>query len=136
MNQGHRIEDRSEILIKLVIRWVVSGLSLFVAALVVPGIHAEKNSWTLFAVMAIILGLVNATVRPLLKLLSCPLVILTLGLFVLVINGIALWLASYIAVHWFHVGFYVRGFWAAFLGALVVSIISMAFHVMVKEESR
>ena len=70
------------------------------------------------------------------KLLSCPLVILTLGLFVLVINGITLWLASYIAVNWFHVGFYVHGFWAAFLGALVVSIVSMAFHVMVKEEGR
>jgi putative membrane protein len=100
----------------------------------VPGIHAERNSWTLFAVMAIILGLVNAIVRPILKLLSCPLVILTLGLFVLVINGITLWLASYIAVNWFHVGFYVRGFWAAFWGALAVSIVSMALTAVVKEE--
>ena len=121
---------------KLVIRWVVSGLALFAAAMVVPGIHVERNSWTLFAVMAIILGLVNAIVRPLLRLLSCPLVILTLGLFLLVINGLTLWLASYIAVNWFHVGFYVRGFWAAFLGALVVSIVSMAFHVMIKDEGR
>ena len=109
----------------LLFRWVVSSLSLLVAAWLVPGIHAEKNSWTLFAVMAIILGLVNAIVRPVLKLLSCPLVILTLGLFVLVINGITLWLASYIAVNWFHVGFYVDGFWAAFWGALVVSIVSV-----------
>ena len=121
---------------KLVIRWVVSGLALFAAAMVVPGIHVERNSWTLFAVMAIILGLVNAIVRPLLRLLSCPLVILTLGLFLLVINGLTLWLASYIAVNWFHVGFYVRGFWAAFLGALVVSIVSMAFHVLIKDEGR
>jgi putative membrane protein len=102
----------------------------------VPGIHAEKNSWTLFAVMAIILGLVNVIVRPLLKLLSCPLVILTLGLFLLVINGITLWLASYIAVNWFHVGFYVRDFWAAFWGALVVSIVSMALTAIVREERR
>jgi putative membrane protein len=86
--------------------------------------------------MAIILGLVNAIVRPLLKLLSCPLVILTLGLFVLVINGITLWLASYIAVNWFHVGFYVRGLWAAFLGALVVSIVSMVLTAIIKEERR
>jgi len=121
---------------KLVIRWVVSGLALFAAAMVVPGIHVERNSWTLFAVMAIILGLVNAIVRPLLRLLSCPLVILTLGLFLLVINGLTLWLASYIAVNWFHVGFYVRGFWAAFLGALVVGIVSMAFHVLIKDEGR
>jgi len=118
----------------LLIRWVVSSLSLLVAAWLVPGIHAEKNSWTLFAVMAIILGLVNAIVRPVLKLLSCPLVILTLGLFVLVINGITLWLASYIAVNWIHVGFYVDGFWSAFLGALVVSIVSVILTAMLREE--
>ena len=117
----------------LLFRWVVSSLSLFVAAWLVPGIHVEKNSWTLFAVMALILGLVNAIV-PLLKLLSCPLVIFTLGLFVLVINGITLWLASYMAVNWFHVGFYVDGFWAAFWGALVVSIVSMALTALVREE--
>jgi putative membrane protein len=124
------VEDR----MNLLFRWVISSLSLFVAAWLVPGIHAEKNSWTLFAVMAIILGLVNAIVRPLLKLLSCPLVILTMGLFVLVINGITLWLASHIAVNWFHVGFYVDGFWAAFLGALVVSIVSMVLTAVVREE--
>jgi len=120
----------------LLIRWAVSSLSLFVAAWLVPGIHAEKNSWALFAVMAIILGLVNAIVRPLLKLLSCPLVILTLGLFVLVINGITLWLASYIAINWFHVGFYVHGFWAAFWGALVVSVVSMGLHAIIREERK
>jgi putative membrane protein len=120
---------------KLLIRWIVSSLSLYVAAWLVPGIHAEKNSWTLFAVMAVILGLVDALVGSLLKLLSCPLVILTLGLFVLVINGVTLWLASYIAVHWFHVGFYVHGFWAAFWGALVVSIVSMVLTAIFKEEA-
>jgi len=77
---------------------------------------------------------VNAIVRPLLKLLSCPLVILTLGLFVLVINGITLWLASYMAVNWFHVGFYVDGFWAAFWGALVVSIVSVILTATLREE--
>jgi putative membrane protein len=81
-------------------------------------------------VTAIILGLVNAAIRPVLKLLSCPLIILTLGFFVLVINGITLWLASSIAVRWFHVGFYVDGFWAAFLGALIVSILSVILTVL------
>jgi len=75
--------------------------------------------------MAVILGLVNAIVRPLLKLMSCPLIILTLGLFVLVINGLTLWMASAIAVRWFHVGFYVDGFAPAFIGALIVSIVSV-----------
>jgi putative membrane protein len=119
---------------KLLIRWVITSFSLFVAAWLIPGIRVERQAWTVFAAMAIIVGLVNATVRPLLKLLSCPLIILTLGLFALVINGIALWLASAIAVNWFHVGFYVDGFWAAFLGALIVSIVSMILTALVRDE--
>ncbi|MGH9353698.1 MAG: phage holin family protein [Terriglobia bacterium] len=119
---------------RLLFRWVVVSLSLFLAARLVPGIHTARNSWTLFAIMAVILGLVNAIVRPVLKLLSCPLIILTLGLFVLVINGITLWLASAIAVNWFHVGFYVHGFAAAFWGALLVSVISVAVSLLVREK--
>jgi putative membrane protein len=75
--------------------------------------------------MAVILGLINAIVRPILQLLSLPLIMLTLGLFLLFINGITLWMASAIAVKVFHVGFYVDGFWSAFLGALIVSIVSV-----------
>jgi len=96
-----------------------------VAAWLVPGIRVEREAWTIFATMAVILGLVNAIVRPLLKVMSCPLIILTLGLFVLVINGLTLWIASAIAVRWFHVGFYVDGFAPAFIGALIVSIVSV-----------
>jgi len=119
---------------KLLIRWVITGLSLFAAAWLVPGIRIEGNAWVIFAVMAIILGLVNAIVRPLLKLLTCSLIILTLGLFVLVINGLTLWLASAIAVNWFHVGFYVDGFWSAFFGALLVSIVSIILSAFIKEK--
>jgi putative membrane protein len=119
---------------KLVIRWFITAVSLFVAAWLVKGIRVEGNAWAAFAVTAVILGLVNALIRPLLKLLSCPLIILTLGLFVLVINGISLWLASKIAVNWFHVGFYVRGFWAAFWGAVVVSIVSVILSVVLHED--
>src|SRR5579863_3446979 len=95
---------------KLLIRWIISSLSLFVAAWLVPGIRVESSGLAVFAAMALILGLVNAFVRPLLKLLSCPLILLTLGLFILVINGFTLWLASAIAVNFFHVGFHVDGF--------------------------
>jgi putative membrane protein len=119
---------------KLLIRWVIAGLALFAAAWLVPGIHIEGTAWIIFAAMAVILGLVNAIVRPLLKLLTCPLILLTLGLFVLVINGVTLWLASAIAVNWFHVGFYVDGFWPAFLGALIVSIVTVILSVLVKED--
>lgn len=119
---------------KLFIRWIILCFALFVAAWLVPGIRVREDAWTAYAAMAVILGLVNAVVRPLLKLLSCPLIILTLGLFVLVINGIALWLASRIAVDWFGVGFYVDGFGAAFLGALIVSIVSVILNLLVKDQ--
>ena len=121
---------------KLIIRWVIVAFSLFVAAWLVPGIRVEGNAWLIFAVMAIILGLVNAIVRPILTLLTCSLVIFTLGLFVLVINALTLWLASSIAVNWFHVGFYVDGFWAAFLGALIVSIVSVILSAFVREPAK
>lgn len=121
---------------KLLIRWIITSFSLFVAAWTVPGIRVDENAWTIFAGMAVILGLVNAIVRPLLKLLSCPLIILTLGVFVLVINGITLWLASAIAVDWFHVGFHVDGFWPAFLGAVIVSIVTVILTALVRDEER
>ena len=121
---------------KLLIRWLVTSVSLVVAAWLVPGIRVEREAWTAFAGMAIILGLVNSIVRPVLKLLSCPLIILTLGFFVLVLNGITLWLASAIAVRWFHVGFYIDGYWSAFLGALIVSIVSVILTAIIGEERR
>jgi putative membrane protein len=109
----------------LLLRWIIASFSLFVAAWLVPGIRVEGNAWGVYAVMAVILGLINAVIRPILKLLSLPIIILTLGLFLLVINGITLWIASALAIKVFHVGFYVDGFWSALLGALIVSIVSM-----------
>src|ERR1700730_1811862 len=110
---------------RILVHWFVTAVALVVAAWLVPGIRVEREAWTVFAGMAIILGLVNAFVRPLLTVMSCPLIILTLGLFVLVINGFTLWLASAIAVQVFHVGFYVDGFAPAFVGAFIVSIVSV-----------
>lgn len=110
---------------RILIHWFITSVALVAAAWLVPGIRVEREAWTIFAAMAVILGLVNAIVRPLLKLMSCPLIILTLGLFVLVINGLTLWMSAAIAVRWFHVGFYVDGFLPAFLGALIVSIVSV-----------
>jgi putative membrane protein len=119
---------------KLLIRWVIVSLALFAAAWLIPGIRVVGTAWVVYAVMAIILGLVNAIVRPLLKLLTCPLIILTLGLFTLVVNGVTLWLSSWIAVNWLGVGFYVDGFWAAFFGALVVSVVTVILSALVKDD--
>ncbi len=119
---------------KLLIRWIIIAIALFIAAWLVPGIRVEQSGWTVYAATAVILGFVNAIVRPLLLLLTCPAVILTLGLFVLVINAVSLKIASSIAVNWFHVGFYVDSFGAAFLGALIVSLVSVVLSAAVKDE--
>ncbi len=121
---------------KLLIRWVIASLALFAAAWLVPGITVDGSGWIIYALMAIVLGLVNAIVRPLLKFMSCPLVLLTLGLFVLIINGITLWLASAIAVNLFDVGFYIDGFWPSFQGALVVSVVTIVLSALVKENDK
>jgi putative membrane protein len=118
---------------KLLLRWIISGISIFVAAWLVPGIRVEGTAWLVYAIMAIILGLINATIRPLLKLLTCPLIILTLGLFVLVINGFMLFLASYIAVTVFTVKFYIDGFWSAFFGAIIISIVSIILNGLIND---
>jgi len=121
---------------KLLIRWLIAALALFLAAWIVPGIKVAPNAWWVYAVMAVILGLVNALIRPLLRLLSCGLIILTLGLFTLVINALTLWLSSSVAVHWFHVDFYVHGFWAAFWGALIVSIATVVMSALFRDTER
>jgi len=119
---------------KLIIRWAVITLALFAAVYFVPGISVEDpNAWTVFAVMALILGLVNAFIRPILKLLSCPLILLTLGLFTIVINGLSFLIAARIATG-LGVSFYVRDFWSALLGGLVVSIISVLFNIFLKDD--
>lgn len=121
---------------KLLIRWVVSTLALFAAAYLVPGIRVEDpNAWMVYAMMALILGLVNAVIRPLLKLLSCSLIILTLGIFVLIINGASFLLAARIA-EMLGVGFYVDDFWSALLGALIVSVISIFFNIFLKDRNK
>jgi putative membrane protein len=120
---------------QLLIRWGVMIIALVVAAWLVPGIHVARNAVAAFAAMAVILGLVNAIIRPILKLLSCPLILLTLGLFVLVINAFTLWLASQIAVNFFHVAFYVDGFFPALFGALIVSIVSVILNALIREET-
>ena len=122
---------------KLILRWLITAISLYAAVLIVPGISVEGDAWIVFSVMAIILGLVNAIIRPILKLLSCGFIILTLGLFVFVINAGTLWISSEIAQNWFNVGFYVNNFWSAILGAIIVSIVSVILsHVLFDEEKQ
>jgi putative membrane protein len=120
---------------KLLVRWIITVIALLVAVLVVPGITVEdERAWVAFGVMALVLGFVNAFIRPLLMFLSCGCIVLTMGLFILVINALTLWLSSWIAVNWLNVGFYVDGFWPALIGALIVSIVSFVLSLFVKDD--
>ncbi len=119
---------------KLLMRWLISAVSLYVAVLIVPGISVEGTAWIAFTVMALILGLVNAIVRPILKLLSCGFIIITLGLFVFVINAASFMLASNIAQNWFGIGFYVDSFGAAMLGSIIVSVVTVILSSILNDE--
>lgn len=119
---------------KLLLRWLITAVALAAAVAVVPGIRVESGAWLTVAAMAIILGLVNAVVRPILKLLSCPLILLTLGLFLLVINALTLWLASRLASGLLGVPFYVDGFWPAFLGGLIISVVSFILSLFLIDD--
>ena len=91
------------------------------------------GGWMPFLGVALVFGVVNAFVRPVAKILTFPIVILTLGLFLLVINGFMLWLTSALSDA-LALGFHVRGFWAAFWGAFVVSIVSGLLSLMTAEK--
>lgn len=119
---------------KLLVRLIVNAVALWVAVELVPGLAYDGDLVTLLLV-ALIFGLVNALVRPLLAVLSCPLIILTLGLFILVINGLMLALTAWLSRQ-FGLGFTVESFWAALLGAIVISIVSALLSMFVADDDR
>lgn len=117
---------------RFLIRWGITAASVAIAAWILPGIYVEEphRVWTVVLV-AFVLGLVNAFIRPLISVLSCGLIVLTLGLFTLVINGLMLWLASWITVNWLGLEFHVDGFWNAFFGAIIISVVSLILSAFV-----
>jgi putative membrane protein len=118
---------------KLVMRWVVIVLALLAAAWLVPGFHVGGDAWVAYAVMAAVLGVVNTLVKPVLKMLTCPLIVLTLGLFTLVINAAMLLLAAKIAGS-LGVHFSIDGWWPALWGGLIVSVVTTVLSVFVKDK--
>lgn len=112
---------------KLILRTLVTAFALYVAVQLVPGISYE-GGWPMLVAAALISGFVNAVVRPILGLLTCPLIVLTMGLFILVLNGLMLLLAAWLA-DLLGVAFFVDGFRAAFWGALVVSVVSFLVNL-------
>ncbi len=108
-------------------RWIVILLAVFIAAWLVPGIAVTGGGWATYAIMAAVLALLNAILLPILKTLSCGLIILTLGIFSLVLNAGIFMLSSNIAQAWFGAGYSVDSWLAAFLGSVIVSIATMLF---------
>jgi putative membrane protein len=112
----------------VLLHWVFNAAALWVAAYFLPGLSFTGGLVQLFLVAAVF-GIVNSLVRPMLTVLTCPLIVLTLGLFSLVINALMLWLTGWLSSYW-DLGFTVSGFWAAFWGGLVVGVVSMVLSLL------
>jgi putative membrane protein len=110
-------------------RLLINAAALWAATRIVPGISFDGD-WRLLFAVALVFGVLNVSVRPILKLLTFPFLIVTLGLFIFILNAFMLWLTARISDA-LGLGFHVEGFWAAFLGALVVSIISFLLSLFV-----
>jgi putative membrane protein len=113
------------------LRLIVNAAALWVAVRTIPGVTFAGGSISFFGA-ALVFGVVNAFLKPLAKVLAFPLIIVTLGLFTLVVNGIMLWITSAVSGA-LDLGFHVSGFWSAFFGALVVSIVSTMLSALIDE---
>ena len=111
---------------KLILRWVINAGALLLLASYLPGITV--SGWYAALVTALVLGLVNALIKPVLVLLTLPVNILTLGLFTLVINALLFWFVASVVK-----GFGVAGFWPAFWGALIMSLVSWLVSGLLKK---
>lgn len=112
----------------LVLHWLLNAAALWVAAWLLPGLDFQGTLLQLLLVAAVF-GIVNSLLRPILTVLTCPLIVVTLGLFTLVINALMLLLTGWLSARW-DLGFSVRGFWAAFFGGLVVGLVSVALSLL------
>ncbi len=122
---------------KFIIRWLINTVAMYAAIFLLNGngINPQNENWLSFLWLALIFGLVNAIIKPILVVAGCPFIILTLGLGMLLINTLMFYLAGQIGLS-FGVGFTVDNFWAAFLGAVIVSIVGFILGIIFKDERR
>jgi putative membrane protein len=118
---------------RFLLRMVINGLALYIAIVLVPGITVQNPNPLTYVWLALIFGILNALVKPILKFVTCPVIFLTLGLFTLIINTALFYLTGWVGDQ-FGVGFTIASFWSAFLGALVVSIVSVFFNIVLRDE--
>jgi putative membrane protein len=111
-------------MIRFIFRVLFAALGLYLASRFVPGISAD--GWTTLIIAGLLLGIVNAVVKPIVVILTFPITIITLGLFLLVVNGAMLWLVA-----WFLDGLVVKGLVAGIIGAIVVGVVSWTGQVLI-----
>ena len=123
---------------KILIRFLVIAAALGVAAWLVPGIvltgHNHVAKVETLLIVAVIFGVINVLLKPIIKTVGCAFYVLTLGLFAIIVNGLLLWLTSYIVFNKLHEPFHVTGFVAAIEGALVVAVISFVAHLVIPDD--
>jgi putative membrane protein len=119
---------------QIIWRLLINAAALWAATRITPGISFDGD-WRTLLVVALIFGVLNVSVRPLLWFMTLPLLIVTLGLFTFVLNALMLWLTGVVS-EWLGLGFHVEGFGAAFLGALVVSVVSFMLSLFVGANRR
>ena len=123
---------------KILLRILVAMAALGVAAWLVPGIvltgHDTAAKAVTLLVVAVVFGIVNAVLKPVIKTVGCAFYLLTLGLVAIVVNGLLLWLTSWIAFNELSQPFHVTGFWAAVEGALIVGVVSWVVHLVLGDD--
>jgi putative membrane protein len=115
----------------LVLHWLLNAAALWVAAWLLPGLDFTGGLLDLLLVSAVF-GIVNSLLKPILTVLTCTLIVVTLGLFTLVINAVMLMVTGWLSARW-DLGFTVSGFWAAFWGGLVVGLVSLVLSLALPE---
>jgi putative membrane protein len=125
---------------KFLLRIIVAMAALGVAAWVVPGIvlsgHDTLKKAETLLIVAVIFGVINVIIKPVIKTIGCAFYVLTLGLVAIVVNGLLLWLTSYIAYDKLHEPFHVTGFAAAVEGALIVGVVTWVIHLILGDDDR
>lgn len=117
-----------------IVRLAVNAVALYAAIYIVPGLNGTvvNDNWVTYVILGLIFGLVNTFIRPIVKVLSCPFYIITLGLFSLVVNTALFWLTLRIGSA-FNMTNVVGTFWDYFLGAIVVSLVSMVLYAVIPD---
>jgi putative membrane protein len=117
---------------RFIVRWLITAVAVAVTVWLLPGVRIEGgDGWVAVLVMAAVLALVNIFVKPIMRFLSCGLIMATFGLFLVVINALAFALASWITVNWLDIGFYIDNFWWALLGGLIISLVSFLLDLII-----